>query len=157
MKSGTSINLDMLNDDYKEILQLLIEAKVDFLLVGAYALAAHGYPRSTGDIDIWINPTPTNAKKVYQAIIKFGAPLFDLTIEDLYHPGNVFQIGIAPRRIDILTGISGVEFSEAKEDFIQLEVYGMELPFISLKKLIINKEASGRDKDLIDLKKLRKL
>jgi hypothetical protein len=147
----------MLNDDYKEILQLLFEAKVDFLLVGAYALAAHGYPRSTGDIDIWINPTPTNAKKVYQAIIKFGAPLFDLTVEDLYQLGNVFQIGIAPRRIDILTGISGVEFAEAKEDFIRLELYGMELPFISLEKLIINKEASGRDKDLIDLKNLRKL
>jgi len=147
----------MLNDDYKEILQLLIEAKVDFLLVGAYALAAHGYPRSTGDIDIWVNPTPTNAKKVYQAIIRFGAPLFDLTVEDLHKSGNVFQIGIAPRRIDILTGISGVDFSEAKEDFIQLELYGMELPFISLEKLIINKEASGRDKDLIDLKKLRKL
>lgn len=147
----------MLNDDYKEILQLLFEAKVDFLLVGAYALAAHGYPRSTGDIDIWINPTPTNAKKVYQALIKFGAPLFDLTAEDLHQLGNVFQIGIAPRRIDILTGISGVEFAEAKEDFIRLELYGMELPFISLEKLIINKEASGRDKDLIDLKNLRKL
>ncbi len=120
-------------------------------------MAAHGYPRSTGDIDIWINPTPENAKKTYDAIIKFGAPLFDLQIEDLYKIGNVFQIGIAPRRIDILTGISGVIFSEAKEDFIELELYEMTLPFISLEMLIRNKEATGRDKDKIDLKKLKKL
>jgi predicted nucleotidyltransferase len=156
MKFGMSTNLDMLNDDYKEILQLLIEAKVDFLLIGAYAVAAHGYPRSTGDIDIWINPTPENAKKTYDTIVKFGAPLFDLQVEDLYKIGNVFQIGIAPRRIDILTGISGVIYSEAKEDFIELELYGMTLPFISLEKLIRNKEATGRDKDKIDLNNLKK-
>jgi len=146
----------MLNSDYKEILQLLTEAKVDFLLVGAYALAAHGYPRSTGDIEIWVNPTPENAKKTYEVIIKFGAPLHDLQIEDLHKPGNVFQIGVAPRRIDILTKISGVDFFEAKEDFIELDLYGMKLPFISLEKLIKNKEATGRDKDLIDVKKLKK-
>ena len=146
----------MLNSDYKEILQLLTEAKVDFLLVGAYALAAHGYPRSTGDIDIWINPVPENAKKTYNVIVNFGAPLFDLQVEDLYKVGNVFQIGVAPRRIDILTGISGVLFNEAKEDFIEIELDGMKLPFISLEKLIRNKEASGRDKDLIDLKNLKK-
>ena len=146
----------MLNNDYKEILQLLIEAKVDFLLVGAYALAAHGYPRSTGDIDIWINPAPDNAKKTFDSIVKFGAPLFDLRIEDLCKVGNVFQIGIAPRRIDILTGISGVLFEEAKEDYIQVELDGMNLPFISLEKLIKNKESTGRDKDKIDLKNLKK-
>jgi predicted nucleotidyltransferase len=146
----------MLNSDYKEILQLLIEAKVDFLLVGAYALAAHGYPRSTGDIDIWVNPTPENAKKTFDSIVKFGAPLFDLKIDDLCKTGNVFQIGTAPRRIDILTGISGVLFNEAKDDFIELELDGMKLPFISLEKLIRNKEATGRDKDKIDLKNLKK-
>ena len=146
----------MPNEDYKEMLLLLTESNVDFILVGAYALAAHGYPRSTGDIDIWINPIPENAEKVYECLVKFGAPLFDLKPEDLCVTGNVFQIGIAPRRIDILTGISGVKFQDAKKDLIKVEMEGIRLPFLSFNHLLINKETSGRDKDIIDLKRLRK-
>lgn len=147
----------MLNNDYKEILQLLKESNVEFLLVGAYALAIHGYPRSTGDIDIWIKSTPENSNRVFDVINKFGAPFYDLSAEDLQKPGNVFQIGIAPRRIDILTSITGVEFSDAYGDHIDIEMDGLLLPFISLKKLIQNKEATGRNKDLEDVEKLKKL
>ncbi len=147
----------MLNSDYKEILRLLKESEVEFLLVGAYALAIHGYPRSTGDIDIWILSTPENSNKVFDVINKFGAPLFDLSVEDLQKSGNVFQIGVAPRRIDILTSISGVEFSDAYDDHIDIEMDGLLLPFISLKKLIQNKEATGRSKDIEDVEKLKKL
>ena len=106
----------MLNDDYKEILQRLLDEEVDFLLVGAYALAAHGYPRSTGDIDIWVKPSQENAAKVYHVILKFGAPIHDLSQDDLSKEGIVFQIGVAPRRIDFLTRISGIKYHEAEKD-----------------------------------------
>ena len=146
----------MLNNDYKEILQLLLNEKVDFLLVGAYALAAHGYPRSTGDIDIWVKPSQENAEKVYRVILKFGAPIYGLTQDDLTKEDIVFQIGVAPRRIDFLTSISGVEYPDAEKDKINVDIDGLHLPFISLKKLIKNKEASGRPKDIEDVKKLKK-
>ena len=101
----------MLNEDYKEMLQRLLDAGVEFLLVGAYALAAHGHPRATGDIDIWVRPSSGNARRVYIALAAFGAPLQDVTPQDFSHPDVVFQIGVAPRRIDIMTGISGLEFA----------------------------------------------
>ena len=94
----------MLNEDYKEMLQCLAEEEVEFLLVGAYALAAHGYPRATMDIDVWVRPSPENAAAVLRAVQKFGAPLHGLTLVDLQKDDTVFQIGVAPRRIDILTG-----------------------------------------------------
>ena len=146
----------MLNNDYKEILQLLLDERADFLLVGAYALAAHGYPRSTGDIDILVRPSQENAEKVYRVILNFGAPIHDLTQDDLTKEGIIFQIGVAPRRIDFLTRISGVNYHEAEKDKVCIDVDGMPLPFISLETLIKNKEASARPKDLEDVKKLKK-
>lgn len=100
----------MLNEDYKDILQCLVDEKAKFLLVGAYALAAHGYPRATMDIDIWVMPSPDNAEAVLRAIRRFGAPLHNLTKDDLEKDGTVFQIGVAPRRIDIITEASGLQF-----------------------------------------------
>jgi len=89
----------MLNEDYKDMLRALSDEKVKFLLVGAYAMAAHGYPRATGDMDIWVLPSPENAEAVLRALNQFGAPLHDLTAEDLQKEGTVFQIGVAPRRV----------------------------------------------------------
>lgn len=103
----------MLNNDYKEMLQCLAEEKAKFLVVGAYALAAHGYPRATMDIDLWVQPSPENAKATLRALRRFGAPLHGLTAADLQRDDTLFQIGVAPRRIDIITGATGLEFKEA--------------------------------------------
>ena len=97
----------MLNQDYKEMLEALKEHDVDFILVGAYALAAQGYPRSTLDIDIWVAPTEINSKKIYKALAEFGAPLNDINEATFKEKGVIFQIGVAPCRIDIITEISG--------------------------------------------------
>src|SRR5512143_2605043 len=103
----------MLNEDYKDMLQAFADEGVRFLLVGAYALAAHGYPRATMDIDIWAMPSPDNAKAVLKAVRRFGAPTHGLTIADLQKDDTIFQIGVVPRRIDISTGASGLQFEEA--------------------------------------------
>ena len=146
----------MLNKDYKEMLQLLLEERVDFILVGAYALGAHGYPRATGDIDIWVKAEGTNSKKIYQALARFGAPLDQLNEDDFAMEGIIFQIGVAPRRIDIITKIDGVIYVEADEDKIIIEVEGLNLPVLSLDKLIKNKISTGREKDKLDAKLLIK-
>ena len=146
----------MLNDDYREMLQCLSDAGVEFLLVGAYALAAHGYPRATGDMDVWVNPTPENAQRVYRALAIFGAPLQDVTQQDFSYPDVVFQIGTAPRRIDIMTGISGVKFGDALRNASQVDVEAFAIPVLSRADLIKSKEASGREKDLLDAKVLRR-
>jgi len=103
----------MLNKDYKDILQSLADEQVKFLLMGAYALAAHGYPRATMDIDIWVMPSPDNANAVLRALRRFGAAIHGLTAADLQKDDTIFQIGVAPRRIDIITGASGLRFEEA--------------------------------------------
>src|ERR1035437_3616622 len=102
----------MLNEDYRDILLAFGAAKVEFLLVGAYAMAVHGYPRTTMDIDLWVMPSPENADAVLTALRRFGAPLYGLTKEDLQKDDTVFQIGVAPRRIDVITGASGLRFEE---------------------------------------------
>lgn len=145
----------MLNEDYKEMLQRLLDAGVEFLLVGAYALAAHGHPRATGDIDIWVRPSSENARRVYTVLAAFGAPLQDVAPQDFSSPDVVFQIGVAPRRIDIMTGISGLEFAEAARNASQVEIEALTIPVLSRADLITNKEASGREKDLLDAKILR--
>lgn len=146
----------MLNEDYKEMLQLLSEEQVDFIIVGAYALGAHGYPRATGDIDIWVKPNNTNSRKLYKALARFGAPLEQIEIDDFSMEGIIFQIGVIPRRIDIITKIDGVTYQEADEDKITVEVEGLMLPVISLDKLIKNKMATGREKDELDIKTIKK-
>src|SRR5256885_2485294 len=102
---GHSKGKKLLNQDYKEMLSIFSEEQVDYMVVGAYALAAHGLPRATGDIDLWIKRSEENTDRVWRSLLKFGVPLFDLKKEDLATAGIVFQIGIAPRRIDILTSI----------------------------------------------------
>jgi hypothetical protein len=147
----------MLNEDYKDMLQALVAEKVDFLLVGAYALAAHGYPRATMDIDIWVVPSPDNADAVLRAIRRFGAPLHNLTKADLEKEGTVFQIGIAPRRIDIITAASGLNFEQASSRATTVEVEGIVVRIPSIDDLIRNKRASGRTRDIADAEALEEL
>lgn len=113
-------------------------------------MAAHGYLRATGDIDLWIKCSTENAIRVWQALQQFGAPLFDLSVEDLHTPGVVFQIGVVPRRIDITTQIHGITFEEAWPDREEKEIEGVVIPIISREHLLQNKKASARPKDLID-------
>ena len=144
----------MLNEDYRDILHALSEEKVKFLLVGAYALAAHGYPRATMDIDIWVMPSPQNADAVLQALRRFGAPLHNLSKEDLQKDGTIFQIGVAPRRIDIITAASGLQFEETYARSLSVNIEGIEVHIPSIEDLIRNKRASGRTKDLADAEAL---
>ncbi len=146
----------MLNKDYKEMLLCLKQEGVKFLLVGAYALGAHGYPRSTGDIDIWIEPSQENSTKLIRALKKFGAPAANLSEKDFQKKDVIFQIGVAPCRIDIITGIDGVDFAHAYANRETVSLDGEEIFVLSLKDLIVNKESTGREKDRLDVKELKK-
>jgi hypothetical protein len=147
----------MLNEDYRDMLQALFDEKVRFLLVGAYALAAHGYPRATMDIDIWVMPAPDNADAVLRALRRFGAPLHNLTKADLETDGTVFQIGVAPRRIDIITAASGLRFDQAFARSLSVDLEGIEVHIPSVADMIRNKRASGRTRDLADAEALERL
>jgi hypothetical protein len=144
----------MLNNDYKEMLECLLEEKVKFLLVGAYAVAVHGFPRATKDIDFLVWATPENASRLMKALAKFGAPLDKISESDFSSKGVVFQIGNSPRRIDIMTSASGVDFEKAHGNKQIVILEGLEVPVISLQDLIVNKRASGRTQDLADVEKL---
>jgi hypothetical protein len=146
-----------MNRDFVEMLSALCAAGAEFLIVGAHALAAHGRPRATGDLDLWVRPTRENAERVMSALQAFGAPLFDLTLEDLCQPGIVFQMGIVPCRIDILTAISGVDFDDAWAHRIPIEVEGLHVACLGKDDLIKNKRAAGRPKDLVDVADLEKI
>jgi hypothetical protein len=147
----------MLNEDYKDMLRALSVEKVKYLLVGAYAMAAHGYPRSTLDIDFWVLQSPQNADAVMRALHRFGAPLHNLTAEDLQRNGTIFQIGIAPRRIDIITEATGLEFEEVYERSQPIAIEGIEVRIPSIADLIRNKRSTGRTKDLADAEALEAL
>ncbi len=146
----------MLNPDFKDMLSCLSEKGVRFIVVGAYALAAHGYPRATGDIDIWLSNTPENAKKVLDALNTFGAPTGKITQLDLQKIDTVIQLGIEPSRIDLLTGIDGVAFDDAFLNKITVEIDGLKIPILGKDDLLKNKMSTNRDKDLSDIAWLRK-
>ena len=147
----------MLNKDYSEILQILSDHDVKFIVVGAYAMGVYGYVRATGDIDVWVMASAENSEKVYEALKVFGAPLAQIDKQTFDQPGIVFQIGVAPRRVDILTQIDGIQFDQAYEKRNVIEIEGMEIPFISLKDLVTNKLSTGRAKDKLDAEELSKL
>ena len=146
-----------MTDDWFEALVALLDARARFLVVGAHALAVHGIPRGTQDLDVWIDPGPENVRRVWEGLVAFGVPLEDLGIEmsDFERPTTVVQLGLPPHRIDVLTGISGVpDFEEAWADRVTQSVRGREIPFIGRDTLVRNKRASGRTKDLADLEAL---
>jgi hypothetical protein len=145
----------MLNKDYNEMLQLLKANEVRFLVVGAYALGAYGYPRATGDIDIWVLAEQDNSKKLYKTLKHFGAPLAQIDESTFTQQGIIFQIGVAPRRIDIITRIDGVEFSAAWQNRQMIDIDDTPIPFISKQDLIKNKLSTGREKDRLDAQQLQ--
>ncbi len=147
----------MLNPDFKDMLLALSEEKVEYLIVGAYAMAMHGYPRTTMDIDIWLAASPENAEGVLRALERFGAPVFDLTREDLQSSDTVFQIGVAPRRIDLMTSATGLDFAESYAKSVSIQMDGLDLRIPCIEDLIANKRASGRTKDLADVEALESL
>lgn len=147
----------MLNEDYLDMLRILSDEKVDFLLIGAYALAAHGYLRATMDIDLWVMPSPENAVAVLRALQRFGAPLHEVTPKDFETEGTVFQIGIAPRRIDIITTASGLHFKSVYERSISVDIEGIKIRIPSMDDLITNKRATGRTRDLADVEALEEI
>jgi hypothetical protein len=147
----------MLNKDYKDMLQALSDENVKFILIGAYAMAAHGYPRATMDIDIWIMPSPENADAVIRALQRFGAPLHNLTRKDLQTDGIIFQIGVAPRRIDIITAVSGLKFEETYQNTIVVAIEGIDVHIPAIDDMIRNKKVTGRIKDLADVEALEAL
>jgi len=145
-----------MNEDFLDILRCLVEAVARFVVVGAHALAVHGVPRATGDLDIWIDREPANAERVWAALVKFGAPVEAMGVSrrDLETPGMVVQIGLPPCRIDLVTAITGVEFREAWTSRALHRVGGLDVPFIGRLELVRNKRATGRLKDLADLEAL---
>ena len=146
----------MLNPDFKEMLSCLKDEEVDFLIVGAYALAAHGFPRATGDLDIWVRNSSENAQKVMQAVTRFGAPVSQFSIDDFTAPDTIVQLGVEPCRIDLLTGIDGVSFDEAWQGKVKITISDLEIDVLSKEHLLKNKLAAGRDKDQGDINWLRK-
>lgn len=140
----------MLNQDFKDILSAFVAERVEFLVVGGYAMAFHGYVRATGDIDLWIRRSSENAERVWRALETFGAPLFDLNREDLKIAGTVFQIGLVPSRIDIITQIDGVEFEDAWRKHKTVEIENLQIPVIGKTQLLVNKQSTGRAKDRND-------
>jgi hypothetical protein len=143
-----------MNPDFADLLRAFCAARVRSIVVGAYALAFHSRPRATGDMDIWVEPTPENARSVLQALRIFGAPLDEVDARDFETPGVVFQIGVPPRRIDLLTDLTGLTFAEAWDDRITTEMLGIKIDFLGRASLIKNKRALGRLKDLADIEML---
>ena len=140
-----------MNQDFRDLLAEFNAHAVEFLIVGAHALAAHGSVRATKDLDVWIRPETKNAKRTLAALLAFGAPLHDLTEDDLTTPGVTFQIGVPPLRIDILTAISGVEFNEAWPSRLQTRFADQPVGVLSREHLLKNKRAAGRKQDLADV------
>jgi len=142
------------NPDFCDMLAAFSDEGVEYLLVGAHALAVYGHPRATRDLDLWVGTTEENPGRVWRALDRFGAPLDEISIADLRRSDLIFQIGVAPQRIDILTSIDGVEFSSAFGARFMADLAGLRVPVISRAHLIQNKRAAGRLQDLADLEAL---
>ncbi len=140
-----------LSQDFIDILSAFIDENVEFLLVGGYALGFHGYSRGTGDIDLWVRREESNSRRIILALSAFGAPLFDVKNDDFLVENTVFQIGLPPNRIDVITDIDGVEFSDAWPGRSMVFAEGLEIPLIEKVLLLKNKKASGRPKDKPDI------
>ncbi|WP_309723065.1 DUF6036 family nucleotidyltransferase [Armatimonas sp.] len=143
-----------LSQDFKEFLQSLNDNQVRYLIVGGYAVALHGHPRYTKDIDIWLWLDPQNAQKTVQALNAFGFASLNLKADDFLEPDTIVQLGYPPNRIDILNSLSGVDFEMCYPSHIDIQIGDLTLPFIDLENLKKNKQASGRMQDLADVENL---
>jgi hypothetical protein len=140
--------------DFKELLELFNEHKVEYIVIGSYALAFHGAPRFTGDIDIFVHSSSENAQRILSALTAFGFGSLNLTVDDFQNPNSVVQLGTPPVRIDIITSITGVTWEEAEKGK-KFGSYGnVPVCFLGREQYIINKRATGRKKDLADLEAL---
>ena len=144
----------MFNKDFSEFVSLLNAHGVEYLVVGGYALAVHGHPRFTGDLDIWLQRTPVNTERTLSALQAFGFGSLQISAADLMQPDAVVQLGFPPGRIDLLTSIDGVSFDTCAARPEVMVVHGLQVPFIGLEDFKANKRASGRLKDLADLESL---
>lgn len=146
-------------EDFVDLVACFREEQCDFLVVGAHALAAHGAPRATGDLDLFVRPDATNAERVFRALVRFGAPVeaHGVRPEDFTQPGTVYQLGLPPNRIDILTAISGVDFDEGARETVTGHLGSEIVRCIGLDAMIRNKRASGRAKDLADAETLEEI
>jgi hypothetical protein len=152
------MTLEGLNDDFRDVVVQFADSGVEFVIVGAFALAFHGAPRASGDIDLYVRPSDENAARVYAALLRFGAPLpaHGVAASDFAREGTVYQIGLPPRRIDVLTQISGVTFDEAWASRTTVDVAGRGVCIIGREALLKNKTAAGRPKDVADVARLTK-
>ena len=144
----------MLNKDFKEFAELLNSIGVEYLIVGGYALAAHGHPRYTGDLDVWVGQEPENITRLLKALAEFGFGSLGLKQEDFLAHEAVVQLGYPPARIDLLTTIDGVSFDSCYPHRVPMQIGSVMLPIIDLANFKRNKLASGRVKDLADLESL---
>lgn len=145
----------MFSQDFREFIELLIKNKVEYLIVGGYAVGIHGHPRYTGDLDIWLNPTSKNAEKILKSVNEFGFSSFKLSTEDFIKAGNVIQLGYPPLRIDLLTEIDGVTFDECFKNRKEVLIEALNVNFIGYSELLKNKKQSGRPRDIDDIDNLK--
>jgi hypothetical protein len=145
-----------MNQDFRDLLAEFNAHRVEYIIVGAHALAAHGRVRATKDLDVWIRPSPDNAQRAMVALAAFGAPLHELSESDLAVPGTIFQIGVAPIRIDVITSIDGVDFAKAWSARLTVPFADQVVNVLSRADLIRNKKTAARDQDLIDVKWLER-
>ncbi len=143
-----------INSDFRDLFAALYDADARFIVVGAYAVVHYTEPRYTKDLDIWVDRSPQNAARVFQALIRFGAPTDSVTVADFQNPEVIYQIGVEPNRIDILMSIDGTEFSEAFERATQSTYGSTPIRILGLVDLMAAKLAAGRSQDLLDLKRL---
>lgn len=144
----------LLPPDFKEFLKLLNARQVEYLLIGGYAVGYYGYPRPTGDMDIWISASPENAKKIVAALQEFASASLELSVDLFLKENSIVRMGIPPFRLEVITSISGVSFEECYNERVIATIDETEVSIISLRHLKINKQASGRFKDLNDLENL---
>ncbi len=143
------------NPDFKELLSIFNDEHVEYLVAGAHAVIYHTQPRYTKDLDLWVNPTPANAARVHQALARFGAPLRGVTVDDFADTETIYQMGVPPNRIDVITAVDGVTFAEAWADRVQTTYDGVPFSLMGKATLIRNKRAAGRPQDLLDLDRLQ--
>lgn len=145
----------MFSQDFKEFIELLSKHKAEYLIVGGYAVGVHGHPRYTGDLDVWLNPSPENAELILKCVIEFGFSSYGLSQSDFTKPGNVIQLGYPPLRIDLLTEIDGVTFDECYKNRKEVIIGDLKVNFIGYKDLLKNKKESGRPRDIDDIDNLK--
>ncbi|MCU0727299.1 MAG: hypothetical protein MUE73_16190 [Planctomycetes bacterium] len=142
------------NPDFRDLFSTFNDERVEYLVAGAHAVIFHAEPRYTKDLDVWVNPMPGNAARVLRALGRFGAPLRGISERDFTDPDLIYQMGVAPNRIDVLMGVAGVDFPTAWADRVETTYDGVPIHVMGKKTLIAAKRASGRPQDLLDLERL---